>query len=205
MKKTHFYLKKRAELQEEATYLEEQEHALAEWKAQIESERQQATPKQNIPDWKKNLMAQKSEWEKNPVKSKQEPTQKNQEIKIGATLLNEAYQSIVDDNYSKFHHTFDQKSEVDILDTFYKGNTLLHWCVLYNRPKMALLLLGNGALLVPNKEGKTPVELVKVACEKDSSFFKLFCEIIKLNKHRSFYRSYLFRDILFQSMILFSS
>jgi len=92
-------------------------------------------------------------------------------------LLAEAYASIKEGHMLKFQHVFEQKSEIDILDMLFEGNTLLHHCVTYNRPKMALVLLGDGAKFIKNSKNLTPVDMVRLASDRDPTSFS---EIKKL-------------------------
>jgi len=52
--------------------------------------------------------------------------------------------------------------DLDDLDGTDKDqNTLLHYTVIYNQPKMAKILVEYGAKFLPNAEGKTPRDLAE--------------------------------------------
>lgn len=148
----------------------------------------------DIPQWKKNLLAQKNNWlaqDKHastsdasntgqnvnfaPVVATNAPTGHSSTFnkqtghalhprQIADNLLAQAFRAIKAASQADFRQAFETKSEVDFLDDLFQGSTcafliflsfipcclgsclrLLHWCVVYNQPAMALSLLSDGA------------------------------------------------------------
>jgi len=192
---------KRRDLEKEANYLEQQQQALEEFRDEVEEEKKavgnlehlktmkQLQEEEELPKWKKDLLEKKKGWEDETKAQATRSKRTNSTSRTKAKefqensaqyfqqkaekLLEEAYHAIEDGNMANFNAVFETKSEIDFLDMFYEGNTLLHHCVTYNRPKMALSLLGNGALFVANGLDQTPVDLARTACEADPSYTEL--------------------------------
>lgn len=191
--------KKRKDYDEEHTALEQKMQRLKALKEDVarqekEFQNRLATPQtssagsgDDIPQWKKNLMAQKNNWlaqdksNTNASASTTTASATNTTAPQGAkkavnfastqletksissdptrgpsgnvlhprqiadNLLAQAFRAIKAGNQGDFRQTFETKSEVDFLDDLFQGNTLLHWCVVYNQPAMALSLLSDGA------------------------------------------------------------
>jgi len=172
--------------------LEDQKQGLEEFRKEVELDKKSASNNhefnkyqtQEIPVWRKDLMEKKKEWVEEQHSSKRLSSSRKkvnefQENSLqflqqkAVKLLSEAYIAIEEGNMSNFNQVFETKSEIDFLDMFIEGNTLLHHCVTYNRPKMALSLLGNGALFIKNGLDLTPVDMVKASSELDPSYSEL--------------------------------
>jgi len=165
-----YYLKKKKALDSEKEYLESRVLEIEEMKKEV----QKLSTENTVPDWKKDF-EEKKKLLTDPSKAKKKKRGNSATLhpqQIAEKLLREAVLAIKEENFSRFEHVFEQKSEIDFLDFLFEGNSMLHYCVTFNQPKMALLLLGNGALFVPNAKKITPVDQVKAAFEKNADAYK---------------------------------